>query len=108
MSRHVKSNAHLLKVLSECSPELRKSILQSASNSLLTSLCECCLNVLNGNVRLTSHQKRKLVRHKHKLRTLADRKVARKRKKQMLIQQGGFIGALLGPVLSTLAGLLFK
>ena len=108
MSRHVKSNAHLLKVLAECSPELRKSILQSASNSLLTSLCECCLNVLNGNVRLTSHQKRKLVRHKHKLRTLADRKIARKRKKQLLIQQGGFIGALLGPVLSTLAGLLFK
>ena len=108
MSRHVKSNAHLLKVLAECSPKLRKSILTNASVDLLQSLCECCLNILNGNVRLNSHQKRKLVRHKHKLRALADRKVSNKRKKQLLVQQGGFLGAVLGPVLTTLAGLLFK
>ena len=108
MSHHIKNNAHLLKVLAECSPKLRKSILQKANAGLLRSLCECSLNVLKGNVKLNSHQKRKLSRHKRKLRTLADHKIPNSRKKQLLVQQGGFVGALLGPVLSTLAGLLFK
>ena len=108
MSQHVKSNAHLLKVLAECTPKLRKNILEKASVGLLRSLCECSLNVLKGNVKLNSHQKRKLSRHKKKLRTLADHKVPNSRKKKLLIQQGGFIGALLQPILSTLAGLFFK
>ena len=98
----------MLKVLAKCDSKLRKSILQKASSSLLRSLCECSLNVLKGNVKLTSTQKKKLSRHRHKLRTLADRKVSNKRKKQLMIQQGGFLGALLTPVLATLAGLLFK
>ena len=108
MSHHVKNNAHLLKVLAECSPKLRKSILAKASVGLMSSLCECSLNVLKGNVKLNARQKKKLSRHKRKLRTLADHKVPIRRKKQLVVQQGGFVGALLGPVLSTLAGLLFK
>lgn len=108
MSQHVKTNAHLLKVLANSNPKLRKSILQKASVGLLRSLCECCLNVLNGNVKLSSHQKRKLSRHRNKLRTLADHRVSTRKKKKLLIQQGGFLGALLGPVLSSLAGLLLK
>ena len=108
MSDNVKNNAHLLKILSNCKPKMRKAILEHASPSLLKSLCECSLNVLNGNVRLTTHQKRKLSRHKRKLRALADRKIAVRHKKSMLVQEGGFIGALIQPILATLAGLLLK
>ena len=108
MTQNVRNHAHMLKVLSESSPRLRKSILQHADSNLVKCLCECSLNVLKGNVSLSPHQKRKLSRHKQKLRALANPKLSKAKKKKLLIQQGGFVGALIGPVLSTLAGLLLK
>ena len=108
MSHNVRNHAHMLKVLSECNPKLRKLIIQHGGPGLLKCLCEICLNVLKGNVSLSQVQKRKLSRHKQKLRTLANPRASVASKKKLLVQQGGFIGALIGPVLSTLAGLLLK
>ncbi len=82
--------------------------MQNISPKLLKCLCECCLNVLKGNVKLTASQKQNLSRHRKVLRDLADRKVSVKRKKHILVQKGGFLPALLRPILSTLAGLFLK
>ena len=108
MSHDVRKHSEFLKVLVRCSAKQRKALLHKAGPKLLKTLCECTLNVLKGNVRLTTRQKRQLVRHKKNLRFLADKKISYKRKKQLLIQKGGFLPALLAPILSTLAGLFLK
>lgn len=108
MSHNVRKHGDFLKVLTQCTPKQRKALLQNASPNLLRCLCECCLNVLKGNVKLSASQKRHLSRHKQVLRTLADRKTPVKRKRQILVQKGGFLSTLLRPILSTLAGLFIK
>ncbi len=108
MSLNVRNHADFLKVLAHCSAKQRKAILHNVSPKLLKCLCECSLNILKGNVKLTLSQKRHLSRHKQMLRTLADRKTPVKKKKQLLVQKGGFLPALLTPILTTLAGLFLK
>lgn len=108
MSHSVKNHADFLKVLASCSPKQRKALMQNVSPSLLKCLCECCLNVLKGNVKLTTTQKQSLSRHRKVLREMSDRKVPVKRKKRIVVQKGGFLPLLLKPILSTLAGILLK
>ena len=84
---------------------MAKTILKNAPPDLVRALCECSLNVLKGNIKLNATQKKRLRRYKNILRTLATKKPTTKTRKQML-QKGGFIGALLGPVLGVLGSLL--
>ena len=108
MSKRVKQNVDALRFLAKCNPKQRKAIIQYADNGLVDSLSECALNLLKGHVRLTPKQKKRLNVHKNRLRALTDKKVARKKKKTILTQHGGFVGALLAPVLKTLVSLLLK
>ena len=64
--------------------------------------CECALNV-----RLTPLQKQRLTKHKRAVRALAQ-KGRSLRTKKALLQKGGILGALLGPVLSVLGTALFR
>jgi len=68
-------------------------------------MCECAKNLLKGNVPLSPAQLRTLRRHKQKLRQLAVKKTSLAKKKK-LVQSGGFLGALLTPIISVLGNLL--
>lgn len=92
-------------MLRDAKPAIRKTIIKTGDKELLTCLCECSKNVLKGNVPLTTNQKSHLRRHKRALRELALKKTSKK-KKVALIQKGGFLGALLTPILSLLGGWL--
>ena len=105
MSEVVKQHGEMLKFLSRAKPPLVKAVVKNASPQLVKTLCECCHNVLKGNVPLTPVQKRRLRRHKANLRQLTKKKLSVKKRKQLL-QTGGFIGALLGPVIGVLKGVL--
>ena len=105
MSEKTKRQGELLRCLCRAKPPAIKAILKNATPQLIHTLCECCHNVLKGNVPLTKHQKTRLRRHKTSLRELTKKKLTVKKRKQIL-QRGGFIGALLGPVLSVLKGVL--
>ena len=105
MSSRVRKYLARLKLLKEASSKVRKKILKNCDNNLLCCLCECAKNLLKGNVPLTEAQKKKLHRYKKKLRYLVSKKT-RKAAKKRLIQTGGFIGALLTPVLSFLGSLI--
>lgn len=105
MSACVKRNVALLQLLHKSKPAMAKTILKNAPPDLVKALCECSLNVLKGNIKLNAAQKKRLRRYKNILRTLAVKKASAKTRKQML-QKGGFIGALLGPVLGVLGSLL--
>lgn len=79
--------------------------MKEAYPDLIKALCECSLNILKGNVKLNRAQKKKLCRYKNKLRALIAKKTSMKSRKQIL-QSGGLIGALLGPVIGVLGSLL--
>ena len=105
MSTRLMKNFVELKLLKEASPKMRKKIMKNCKQTLLCCLCECALNVLKGNVPLKKAQKTRLSRFKQKLRKLTSKKTRQKIKRQ-IVQSGGFIGALLTPVLSFLGTLL--
>ena len=83
----------------------RNGILDRAGKELVHYICDCVLNVLNGNIPLEYEEKERLRRHRHCLRELVKKKNSDKKRKH-LIQEGGFLGALI-PVLSGLVTKLF-
>ena len=85
----------------------RRDIIRKCDNDLIYSLSECYHNVLKGNVPLTSAHKVKLRRHKHNLRKLSTKKTSIKARKKIL-QRGGFLGALITPMLSVLGSFLME
>jgi hypothetical protein len=100
-SKRLKEHAPLLVYLAK-KPALTKTLLESPRHSrqLVQSISECAANVLKGNVGLTANQKRKLNRHKEGVRSVA-KKSTPLTKKRRIIQRGGFLGALLGPLLGS-------
>jgi hypothetical protein len=73
-------------------------------------LCLCSLNILKGRLPLTVSQKRALKKYKKILLTISKKNCSRKQKQKHLAknQTGGFLGAVLGPVLATLGGPIVK
>ena len=105
MSKCVKKQAPLLIYLAKAKPAVVKAIINTGDKELINALCECALNVLSGNVPLTKTQKTRLCRHKTGLREISRKNTSLKKKKETL-QRGGFLGALLSPILGILGGLL--
>ena len=106
--KRLRSNYHALHVLKGAAPKLRKAITLNGDKQLVNSICECVLNVLNGNVMLSDFVKRKLRKHKNVLRKVVDKRVSLSGKKKVIVQRGGFLLPLLSAVLPALATLIFK
>jgi len=104
--KRLKKHASMLRALTSSSPNVSKAVIRAADKDLIHTLCECSQNILQGNVPLTNVQKRRLKRHKNTLRNLCKPQSLQKRK--VLLQKGGFLGALLGPVIGILGSLLAK
>ena len=106
MSSRVKRHLPLLKWLSTVKPKEQKAVVRALDKDALNAMHECCVNILKGNVPLSGGQKQRLSRYKRVLRRLGGAKsVSAKRR---LIQTGGFLGALLTPIVQFLGHLLFK
>ena len=105
--KRIRSKCQSLHVLKDARPKLRRAILANSKKELLNSVCECDLNVLQGNVKLSNCKKRKLRKFRRQLRTVADRHVPLARKKKLIIQSGGFLVPLLSVVLPTIASLVY-
>ncbi|KAJ8019009.1 hypothetical protein HOLleu_42670 [Holothuria leucospilota] len=102
--RRLKKHAHELRFLAKCSPHQRKALLRHADESLITSLCECVSNVVKGNVPVSKAQRSKLARYKKHLRALGDKRLSRPKRRDILVQQGGFLSVLLKPIVQSLDG----
>ena len=101
----LESKKEYLQILSLCNPKMRKAIIQNGDKELISTICECILNCINGNIDINTDTKQKLCRHKEILRKLIQKRNSSfKQKKQLLIQKGG---AILPIILSTvLSGLV--
>ena len=105
MSQTLKKFAPYLRLLQKSSPKVRSELTKrNCSPEFVKCICECVKNVLVGNVNLTPEHKRHLKRHKRSLRKLVLKKTSLSEKKR-LVQSGGFLGALLGPIVKILGGL---
>jgi len=100
MSARLKRNYDWLKVLKKAKPKERKELFKIVNQDLVTCIGECALNVCNGCVKLSAKQKKALKKHQKSLRILGDKKTSVKKKREVLVQSGGFVPALLGPVLA--------
>lgn len=95
----IQKSLPLLKLLYKASPKMRKVILLQSGPDLMLSLCEIALNVLNGNIPLTSRQYDQLKKKKKQIRLIADKKVKIAKKNKLVNQSGGFLLPLLGAAL---------
>ena len=102
----LKRNIDYISVLKKANKQQRNAILQTANRDLILCLCECALNTLNGNIPLKNTDLKKLERHKKPLRKLADNSTKISDKQSLLIQKGGFLPALLSPILAILGQIL--
>ena len=94
-----------LKRIHRMGEKAKKQLIKNCDKKLIECFCECSKNILKGNVPLKPGQLRRLRREKKNLRVLALKKTPIRRKRRIL-QKGGFIGAILPPVLTVLSSLL--
>ena len=99
----LEKHAHLLHYLAKGKKSIVRVIINEADRDIINVLCECAHNIIQRNIPLTSSQKRNLRKHKSKFFILLDKKASIKKKKKAL-QQGGFLGTLLGAVLPVVIG----
>jgi hypothetical protein len=99
VSQRLKRHTNELVYLQKARPCIRNHLITKTDRSLVDCLCECANNILRGNVPLTKLQKEKLKRNKAGLRALTKKSVSLK-KKNAILQKGGFLGSLLAPIAS--------
>ena len=108
MSKRIEANQPFLQLLARSGSKRRKALLQHATKDELATLFEICLNILHGHFKLSPKRYRQFKRERQTLRTLANKKVGLQRKKTLVNQKGGFIGALASFAVPLLAQLLLK
>ena len=103
MTRHGKELVAKLKSLRRTKD--RKTFIKQCDTGVIKGLCECIRNLLKGNVSLKASQLNCLARHRRWLRSLSLKMTSLAKHKQIL-QTGGFIRALISPLLGGLIQLL--
>lgn len=100
-----KEQLNQLQLLHICPLRLRKTLLTKLNQKCIKTICECCINTLNGNIPLTTQQKKTLSKYKKTLRHLSNRKVSLPKKRKAILQKGGFLNILIPAALSVLTTL---
>jgi len=73
----------------------RKQMINNITKKDLKLLLECVKNILVGNIPIQPEKKKRLGRHRQKLRHLVSRKLGIKSKLRILKQKGGILPAIL-------------
>src|SRR5215813_12879365 len=103
----VEAQLPFLTILSSTkSKKLKRQLVDSATSAQLNSLCEVCFNLLQGRLEVSKDKLQKLKKYKNHIRKLAgSKKKSLKSKRQILVQNGGFL-PLLATLLPSVIGLV--
>ena len=82
------------------------AIVKSANPEFLCCISDICHNILQDKVKLSAKQK-DLKKYKHQLRKIADKATTNISKRQP-VQKGGFLGAILAPLIGSVIEPLVK
>ena len=104
MSNILQRNGAFIRLLYECPPRQRKSLIQYITDDQLRALSQIALNVLQGNVPITDSYKKKLKRYKDVIRSLASRQISKARKRRALLKFHTVVPLLIKPALLLLNG----
>ena len=104
--KRIKENYHTFHVLKHARPKLRKAVISISDRDLVNCFSECVLNVLNGNVGLTSCVKRKLSKLKLAMRKLVYKEILIVGKKRLISQGGCILLPFMEGVMPTFASLI--
>ena len=101
LPQRIKRHAPVLQALRRLNNNARLSVMGSAKKELIATLVACARAIINRAVRLTERQTNEIRRHATSIRELLRSRatIAQRRK---TLQTGGFLGALLGPILGLL------
>ena len=104
----LKRNIACLHLLSKATKPQREALINTASYDQIRCICDCAQNFLNENIPFTDTEIKQLLRHQNLIRYLAASKNHRdiKHKKNLIIQNGGFLPLLLTPILTVAGSLL--
>lgn len=95
-SKRLKENVDLFQSINKLSDKDKRLIVKYLNNDGIMRFCELILNILKGRINLSSNDILKLRKYKRPLRYMINRSRAISKKRSLLIQKGGFLGALLG------------
>ena len=97
-----RKEATVLTALYHLNEEQRKALLRKADAKLVRRICKCALILLIGNVSLSKGHKSRFRKHAIVLRKLAASDITLQRRKSIIVQRGGFLPALLAPLIGTI------
>ena len=107
MSRRVKKFLPVLRRIRKMGNKARRDYIKKCNREFMDCVRECAENVIKGYVPMTGPQKANLRRRRKDVRALAIKKTSLTKKRRIL-QKGGFLTALLPPVLSILSSMFLK
>lgn len=109
MSKCVIKNLPVLEERATTTSKKRRKILEDTSLELIKSIVECIENVLKGNVVLKKKCLNKLKKYKSILHKIFSTGQKLTQKKHIIVQNGGgFLPALLVPLITVLAEKLMR
>ena len=93
-----------------CSYKAQKEeLLKDLKPDAIKAIRECVINIINKNDKVSDQEKRKINRNRDKIRELVNLRTSRKKRKEILVQEGGaFLAPLLAPILECFVGHLLK
>ena len=105
-------------IASHCSskaPKKNKKLLKHLKPDTIKTICECTINIINRNIKASDQEKKKINRNRNQSPELVNPKTSQKKRKQILVQEGGaffapllapapVLGSLLGPFLKGITG----
>ena len=110
--RLLKKHLPLLRHMAKCSAKDCRYIATGLSSEVIRVIAQIAINVMNKNLPVDQTQAvQRLARYKTQLRAVTQPKTSLLKKRKVIEQEGGFLGALLGlavPLISSLIGGLTK
>jgi len=107
MSELTRKYLPVLKRIRKMGDKARKEYVRKCDRKFVDCISECAKNVIKGNVPLSERQMTRLRHKRQDLRALSKKKTS-VRAKRKILQKGGFLTALLPPVLGVLGSLLMQ
>jgi hypothetical protein len=84
-----------------------KAIIHNSDKELISCICECILNIINGNVKVGDEELKKLRKYRYALSELLSKYNPMKNIKKILIQHGsGILPILIPTIIQALASFL--
>ena len=97
---------NFLQLLGNSKKKLRSALILNCNRDQLFSICECVLNICNGNIKLDKSDYKNLKKYNKVFKKVIDKNIDFKAKKKYLVQKGGFLQFLIPAVITGIANII--